>query len=80
MPVETPPPDPRFLPILERYSRGEVSAYDAACDIQDLQIPGFHDPSASEVVVWTRMVGLSLPGPTKEEAEREAEEILRRLK
>jgi len=74
------PPDPRFHPILERYSRGEVSAYDAACEIQDLGIPGFEDPSASEVVLWSRMTGYGIPTPSEEEARREAEEILRRMR
>jgi hypothetical protein len=73
------PPDPRFFPILERYARGEVSAYDAACEIQDLGIPGFHDPSASEVVLWSRVAGFGIPAPSEEEARAEADAILRRL-
>ena len=76
---EVPPPDPRFYPILERYSRGELSAYDAACEIQDLKIPEFHDPSASEVVLWSKMAGYGIPAPSEEEARAEADEILRRL-
>lgn len=76
--IRVEPPDPRFHPILERYSRGEVSACDAACEIQDLGIPGFEDPSASEVVLWSRMAGFGIPTPSEEEAHREAEEILRR--
>ncbi|MDX1394305.1 MAG: hypothetical protein R3195_07940 [Gemmatimonadota bacterium] len=75
----TPPPPDSFRPILERYSRGEVSAYDAACDIQDLGEPGFDDPSASEVILWTRMIGLGPPVPDEAEARAEADRILRRM-
>lgn len=78
MPVRVTRPDRRFHPILKRYSEGKVSAYDAACEIQDLGIPGFDDPSASEVVLWAKMSGYGIPSPTREEAEREAAEILRR--
>jgi hypothetical protein len=73
-----PPPDPRFYPVFLRYSRGEVSAYDAACDIQDLSVPGFEDPSASEVVLWAKMAGFGIPTPSEEEARAEAEAILAR--
>lgn len=73
------PPDERFLPILKRYADGQVSAYDAACEIQDLGIPGYHDPSASEVVHWSKMTGFGIPAPTEEEAQQEAAEILARL-
>ena len=72
-------PDPRFFPVLERYARGELSAYDAACEIQELGLPGFHDPSASEVVLWSRMAGFGIPAPTEEEAQAEAEAILHRM-
>lgn len=73
------PPDARFFPILERESRGALSAYDAACEIQDLGPPGFHDPSASEVVLWSRMAGFGIPTPSEDEARAEAEAILARL-
>lgn len=70
------PPDERFYPVLLRYSRGEVSAYDAACDIQELGVPGFEDPSASEVVLWAKLAGFGIPAPTEEEARAEADAIL----
>ncbi len=73
-------PDPAFHAILKRYSRGEVSAYDAACDIQDLGLPGYHDPSASEVVLWAKEAGYGIPTPSEADARREAEAILRKLK
>lgn len=71
-------PDERIYPILRRYSEGAISAYDAACDIQDLGIPGYDDPSASEVVLWSKMAGFGIPSPTEEGATAEAAEILRR--
>ena len=72
-------PDPRIHPILERYARGDVSAYDAACEVQELGLPGYDDPSASEVILWSRAAGFGIPAPSEEEARREAEEVLRRL-
>ena len=47
-----------------RYARGEASAMDAATDIQALGLEGFHDPSASEVVLWGRKAG-SAPRPPR---------------
>lgn len=79
MKQSAPPPDERFYPVLERYSRGEVSAYDAACDIQELGIPGFEDPSASEVVLWAKMAGFGIPTPGEDEAQAEADAILARF-
>jgi hypothetical protein len=78
MKVKAAPPDPRTLPVLNRYSRGELSAANAAWEIQALRITGCDDPSASELILWTLAVGLPLPGPSREEAEREAEEFLQR--
>lgn len=72
--------DPRILPILRRYAAGEVSAYDAACDIQDLGIPGYEDPSASEVVLWARRTGIGIPSPSEAEAQAEADVILEALR
>lgn len=71
---------PDVLAILERYGRGEVSAYDAACDVQDLGIPGLHDPTAGDVVHWARESGLGPPSPTEEEARAEADTILARMR
>ena len=79
MKILPPRPDERFFPILRRYSEGQVSAYDAACEIQDLGLPGFPDPSAGDVVVWARAAGFGIPTPTEEDARAEAAEILRRM-
>jgi hypothetical protein len=75
-----PPLDLRILPILRKYSAGDISAYDAACEIQDLGLPGLDDPSAGDVVAWIREAGLSLPAPSLEEAEAEARDILARMR
>jgi hypothetical protein len=76
--IKPTPPDLRTFPVLERYSRGAVSAADAAWEIQALNIPGCEDPSASEVILWSQMAGFGIPTPTREEAEREADELLER--
>lgn len=73
------PVDPRLLAVLRRYSAGRISAPDAAFEIQALGLPGFDDPSASEVILWTRAADLRLPGPTQEEAEAEAEALRKKL-
>lgn len=72
------PPHPRFDSILKRYSQGRISASRAADEIQELNIPGYNDPSASEVILWSKMVGYGIPTPSKEEAEEEARKILNR--
>ena len=69
-------PDHRINPILLRYSRGLVSAYNAACDIQDLGLPGYEDPSAGDVVFWSKAVGYGIPTPSEEEARAEATGLL----
>ena len=73
------PPDTRLYPILQRYAAGELSAYDAACEIQELGIPGYHDPSASEVVLWSKAAGFGIPTPTEEAAQAEAAAILDKI-
>jgi hypothetical protein len=73
------PVDPRLLAVLRRYSAGHVSASNAAYEIQQLHLHGLDDPSASEVILWTREAGLDLPGPTMEEAEAEAEALRNKL-
>lgn len=71
-------PDPRLYPILKRYSRGEIGAANAAFEIQAMGLPGFDDPSASEVILWSISAGFGIPSPTHEEATAEADQILRR--
>jgi len=77
MKIKAAPPDPRTFPVLKRYSEGGLSAANAAFEIQAMNIPGCDDPSASEVILWTRMAGFGLPAPSREEAEREADELRR---
>ncbi len=58
------PPDPRIFDILKAYSRGELSAANAAYDIQQRKLPGLDDPSASEVILWSKMAGFGIPDLT----------------
>ncbi len=66
MPIKVAEPDKHFFPILKRYSEGKISAYNAACEIQDMNIPGFNDPSASEVVIWAKMAVYGIPPHVKQ--------------
>jgi len=77
---EIPAPDKRIYPILEQYAAGDISASDAAYDIQQLKIPGYEDPSASEVIIWSRMAGFGIPTPSEAEAKEEADRALRKNK
>ncbi len=61
MQVKISPPDPRIFDILKAYSQGQVSAANAAFDIQARGIPGLEDPSASEVILWSKMAGFGIP-------------------
>ena len=74
------PVDKKILPILQRYAAGDLSAVNAAYDIQQLKIPGYDDPSASEVILWSKAEGFGIPSPTKEEAEAEAQAFLNKLR
>ncbi len=78
MTIETPQPDKKFYPILKQYSEGNISAMNAAYEIQQLKIAGFEDPSASEVIIWARMAGYGIPTPSEEEARAQAAEILKK--
>jgi hypothetical protein len=77
--VQPRPPDARFFHILKGYAAGEVSASNAAYDIQVMGIPGYEDPSASEVVLWSKMVGYGIPTASRESAEADAERIVQKL-
>lgn len=74
------PPDPRFYYILKKYAQGQISAMTAADEIQELRLPGYEDPSASEVILWSKIAGFGIPAPTREEAEKEARKLLEKRK
>lgn len=74
------PPDPRIFDILKAYSQGQVSAANAAFDIQARGIPGLEDPSASEVILWSKMAGFGIPDPGEEAAQAEAAALAARLR
>jgi hypothetical protein len=70
--------DERILDILKKYSEGDMSAADAAYDIQALRIPGFENPSASEVIIWSKDAGFGIPTPSDEEVQEQVARILAR--
>ena len=74
------PPDKKFFHILKQYAAGEISAMNAADNIQQLGLPGYEDPSASEVVLWSKAAGFGIPCPSEAEAQAEANAVLARLK
>lgn len=78
MTVKVQPPDKAFYDILKKYSEGKISAYNAATEIQDRNIPGFDDPSAGEVIVWAKMAGYGIPVPSEDQARAEAAELARK--
>ncbi len=67
---------------LYKYSTGDISASDAAYEIQALKIPGYSNPSVSEVMLWSRAVGYGLIPDlqTEEEDEADAERIFKKCK
>jgi hypothetical protein len=78
MTVPIAPPDKKFYPILKKYSEGDISASNAAYEIYEMKIPGFEDPSASEVIIWAKMAGYGIPTPSEEDAKAEAAEFLKK--
>lgn len=69
-------PDQRIYPVLKKYADGDLSAVDAAYEVQKMKIPDIPFPSASEIILWSRAIGLSLPEPDQENIEDQIEEIL----
>jgi hypothetical protein len=72
------PPDKKFYPVLKKYSEGNISASSAADEIYEMKIPGYEDPSASEVILWAKMAGFGIPSPSEEEAKAEAAALLKK--
>ncbi len=77
MTIPLAPPDKKFYPVLKKYSDGDISASNAAYEIYEMKIPGYEDPSASEVILWAKMAGYGIPTPSEEEAKAQAAEILK---
>lgn len=69
----------RFSDILQRYAASEVSAADAAYEIQELKIPGFGFPSASEVILWSKAAGFGIPDESDAEVQEQVARILARM-
>ena len=49
--------------LLKAYSQGQITAENAAWEIQQLKIDGFLNPSVSEVIIWSRNAGYGIPNP-----------------
>lgn len=71
-------PDKKFYPVLKKYADGDISASAAADEIYDMKLPGYEDPSAGDVVAWSRLAGYGVPSPDEEDAKAEAAEILKK--
>ena len=72
------PADEKSTAILQAYAAGDIAAADAAYELQALRLPGFENPSASEIIVWSKEAGFGIPTPTRAEARTEAAHILAR--
>ena len=74
------PADEQSAVILKAYAAGDIGAADAAFEIQALGLPGFENPSASEIIIWAKAAGFGIPTPTRDEAREEAARIIARRK
>jgi len=74
----TPAPLQDIIDILREYAAGNISALNAAYEIQQRNLPGREFPSPSEVILWSREAGLGIPVPSDEDVEREVAAILGR--
>jgi hypothetical protein len=46
--------------------------------LQAFRLPGFENPSAAEIIVWSKATSFGIPTPTREAAREEAARILAR--
>lgn len=47
--------------------------------MQALGLPGFENPSASEIILWSKEAGYGIPTPTEAKAREQAARVLSRL-
>jgi len=64
---------------LKAYSQGQITAENAAWEIQQLNIDGFLNPSVSEVVVSSSNAGYGTPNPSDEEVAAQVEKAWKKL-
>lgn len=55
------PDDQQSDAILKVYAAGDISATDAAYDVQALGLPDFENSSASEIIPWPKATGYGIP-------------------
>jgi len=72
------PADERSIAILKAYAAGDLAAADAAYELQALALPGFENPSASEIIIWSKEAGFGIPTPAPETVRAEVARILAR--
>ena len=65
--------------LLKSYSHGDITAENAAWEIQQLNIDGFLNPSVSEVIVWSRQEGYGIPTPSDKEVADQVEKAWRKF-
>jgi len=64
---------------LKAYARGQITAENAAWEIQQLNINGFLNPSVSEVIIWSRNAGYGIPNPPDSEVAAQVEKAWKRF-
>ncbi len=64
---------------LKVYSLGQITAENAAWEIQRMNIDGFPNPSVSEVIIWSRNAGYGIPNPPDEEVAAQVEKAWKKF-
>jgi hypothetical protein len=69
-------PDPRIHDLLTKYAEGKISASNAALEIQNRSIPGYDNPSASDVILWCKRGSFAESPPPEEHFTRLPEKAI----
>ena len=64
---------------LKAYSQGQITAENAAWEIQQMNTDGFLNPSVSEVIIWSRNAGYGIPNPPDSEVAAQVEKAWKRF-
>jgi hypothetical protein len=65
--------------LLKAYSEGQITAENAAWEIQRLNINGYLNPSVSEVILWSRNAGYGIPNPPDAEVAAQVEKAWKKF-